>query len=129
MPRLDVPVSSEFCERAAMRYRKQYDLWHMYEPPFFARSPVDASRGGLSLTEVHTQLLEADESYEKWGFDTDAAPLGQALYSLLFASDPIEWNRAQPTALQRRSAPTTQPPGTCLQEVLICAQVLATSRM
>ena len=41
-----MPVSSEFWERAAMRYRKQYDLWHMYEPPFFARSPVDASRGG-----------------------------------------------------------------------------------
>ena len=97
--------------------------------PVIALIDTDTSRGGLSLTEVHTQLLEADESYEKWGFDTDAAPHGQALYSHLFASNPIEWNRAQPTALQRRSAPTTQPPGACLQEVLACAQVLATSRM
>ena len=71
--------------------------------PVIALIDTDPSRGGLSLTEVHTQLLEADESYEKWGFDTDAAPRGQALYSHLFASsNPIEWNRAQPTALQRR---------------------------
>jgi len=52
----------------------------------------DASRGGLSLKEVRKQLVEADDLYEKWGFN-EAGPRGQALHDALFASEPIEWNR------------------------------------
>ena len=62
--------------------------------PIIALIDPDASRGGLSLDEVHARLLTAEGSYAKWGFDEAATPNGQALHDHLFASEAIEWNRA-----------------------------------
>jgi len=82
---------------------KQKELIAMVDP--------DASRGGLSLKEVHAQLLDADGMYVKWGFRTEESvregqeertaewhksteyPGGQVLYDHLAAYEPIEWNR------------------------------------
>jgi len=61
--------------------------------PIIALIDNDASRGGLSLDEVHARLLKAEGSYAKWDLDAAATPSGQALYDHLFASEPIEWNR------------------------------------
>jgi len=63
--------------------------------PMIALIELDASRGGLSLEEVNTQLLEADALYDKWGFNLagENSLNGAALYAHLFAQDPIEWNR------------------------------------
>ena len=72
---------------------------------------LDASRGGMSLEAVHTQLLNANDMYVKWGFQTKVSrrggqeertnewhkdndwPGGQVLSNHLFAHEPIEWNR------------------------------------
>ena len=56
--------------------------------------PIKA-KGGLSVGEVHAQLVEAEGSYGKWGFDAHTTPRAQALFDHLFAHDTIEWNRAQ----------------------------------
>ena len=42
---------------------------------------------------MHAQLLEADNSYAKWGFQGDGGPQGEALFKALFANDYIEWDR------------------------------------
>jgi len=62
------------------------------QKPLIALTDPETSHGGLSLEEVREQLMEADGLYEKWGF-TEAMPSGQELYSALFASETIEWNR------------------------------------
>ena len=49
-------------------------------------------KGGLTREEIEQQLIEADASYAKWGFDDDG-PRGKELYTKLFAEEPIEWNR------------------------------------
>ena len=38
------------------------------QKPIIALTDPDASRGGMSLEEVHTQLIEADALAIKWGF-------------------------------------------------------------
>jgi hypothetical protein len=53
----------------------------------------DASHGGLSVEEVHAQLLAEDGNYAKWGFDAATTPTAQALHDYLFHAEPIEWNR------------------------------------
>ena len=53
----------------------------------------DEGRGGMSLAQIHTQLVEADALFDKWEFDANA-PRGEALHTHLFASEPIEWNRS-----------------------------------
>ena len=62
------------------------------QKPMIALMEPDALRGGLSLEEIETQLVEAEASYSKWDFP-QTTPLGQALYEHLFAADSIEWNR------------------------------------
>ena len=62
------------------------------QKPMIALMEPDASRGGLNSEEIKTQLLEAEASYSKWDFP-QTTPLGQALYSHLFTSNSIEWNR------------------------------------
>jgi hypothetical protein len=62
--------------------------------PTIALIDPDASRGGLSVEEVHAQLLEAEASYAKWGFDANTTPNGEALHGHLFQAMAIEWNRA-----------------------------------
>ena len=52
----------------------------------------EASHGGLTMEAIFDQLVEADSSYAKWGFDDDG-PRGEALYAALFADEPVEWNR------------------------------------
>ena len=47
----------------------------------------------MSLEEVRMQLIEAESSLQKWGFDAATTPTGQALYDYLLAEEPIEWNR------------------------------------
>ena len=64
--------------------------------PIIALVEPDAPRGGLSLEEVRAQLLEAEGSYAKWGFDATTTPSGPALYDHLFANEAIEWNRGHP---------------------------------
>ena len=61
--------------------------------PTIALMDPESSHGGLSIKEVHTRLLEAEDSYSKWGFDAAQTPNGQALYDHLFRADAIEWNR------------------------------------
>ena len=61
--------------------------------PIIALIELDASHGGLTNAQILSQLLEAEASYSKWGFDAAATPDGRALYEHLFASAPIEWNR------------------------------------
>ena len=63
---------------------------------------LDPTRGGLSLEEVHQQLIEGECSFEKWGFDSATTPTGQALYDHLFMEDPIEWNRVLKRPPQKR---------------------------
>ena len=64
------------------------------QKPIIALIDPDASRGGMSLDEVKTQLVEADELYAKWAFNEKPGALrGEALYTHLFAHQPIEWNR------------------------------------
>ena len=61
--------------------------------PIIALIDPDKSRGGMTTTEVHTELLEAEDLYSKWEFDPSTTPNGQALYDHLFAHAPIEWHR------------------------------------
>ena len=64
------------------------------QKPIIALIDPDVSRGGMSLNEVKTQLVEADELYAKWAFNEEPGALrGEALYTHLFAHEPIEWNR------------------------------------
>ena len=64
------------------------------QKPIIALVDLDMSRGGMSLIEVHTQLLEADALYEKWAFNNESdAPRGKVLYDHLVTHEPIEWNR------------------------------------
>ena len=60
---------------------------------FIALVDPDPSRGGLGLEEIRGELLAAEGSYLKWSFDSDSTPDGAALFTHLFASDAIEWNR------------------------------------
>jgi len=62
------------------------------QKPMIALIDSDADRGGLSVEEVHTQLVEADQLYAKWNFNSDG-PRGEVLHRHLFAHEPIEWNR------------------------------------
>ena len=41
----------------------------MKQKPIIALIDPDASRGGLSLEEVHTQIIQTEGSYINWGFD------------------------------------------------------------
>ena len=52
----------------------------------------EANHGGLRISAVQAQLLEADSKYSKWGFDDDG-PRGEKLFEALFEQEPIEWNR------------------------------------
>lgn len=60
--------------------------------PLIALLEPDAKRGGLSIDQIRTQLVEAEQSYPIWGFDA-LAPRGSAMFEALFAREPIEWNR------------------------------------
>ena len=52
----------------------------------------DASKGGLTQSQVHEQLIEAETSlYQKWLFDE--GPSAEELYAALYKHEPIEWNR------------------------------------
>jgi len=59
--------------------------------PVIALIEPDKSRG-LSVQQVHEQILRAADHYMDWGID-DAAPHGQNLIDHVFANEPIEWNR------------------------------------
>ena len=67
------------------------------QKPLIALIDPDASRGGLSLEQVHAQLLEADDLYLKWGFNCQHESIqvvrAQALFEHLFAFEQVEWNR------------------------------------
>ena len=63
------------------------------DKPIIALVDLDATRGGLSFAEIHVQLLKAEDSYTKWGFDLQTTPDCQKLHDHLFASVAIEWNR------------------------------------
>jgi len=60
--------------------------------PILALMDPEANHGGLNTEEVHKQLLDAEASYPKWGFDA-GAPLGEQLFTALYAAEYIEWNR------------------------------------
>lgn len=64
--------------------------------PIIALIDTDASRGGLTLEQVHANLIAGESSYDKWGFDPKATPTGQVMYDHLFQDEPIEWNRKLP---------------------------------
>ena len=63
------------------------------QKPIIALMEPEALHGGLTTAEIHIQLIEAEGHYEKWGFQRETTPTGQALYDHLFAHDAIEWNR------------------------------------
>jgi hypothetical protein len=52
----------------------------------------EPAKGGASVNMLRKQLVAADALYEKWGFDDDG-PRGAALADVLFAEEPLEWNR------------------------------------
>ena len=78
------------------------------QKPIIALVDPDSSRGGMSSDEVLKELIEAEGCYAKWQFDVEMTPLSQALYNHLFASEPIEWNRARTHSSS--PAPTRQLP-------------------
>jgi hypothetical protein len=47
----------------------------------------------LAVDEVRAQLVETTDSYEKWGFDLNTTPEGEAIFNHIFTFEPIEWNR------------------------------------
>ena len=51
----------------------------MKAKPIIALMDPERSKGGLTKAEVHAQLLEADASYAKWGFDGDGGEPGGEL--------------------------------------------------
>jgi len=59
--------------------------------PVIAIVDLDESRDGLSLQQVHEQVLRAADHYEEWGIEV-GAPHGQELFDHLFTIEPIEWN-------------------------------------
>ena len=63
------------------------------EKPMIALIDPEPAHGGLTMTQIQGELLEAEESYERWGFKPDERPSGDALCTHLFSSKPIEWNR------------------------------------
>ena len=62
------------------------------QKPIVALMDPEKNKGGLTTADVHSQLLEADASYAKWGFGSDV-PRADELFAQLFAADYIEWNR------------------------------------
>jgi hypothetical protein len=60
--------------------------------PIIALLDPEKNHGGLSLQQVHEQILQAADLYRGWGIE-DAAPHGQPLFDHLVAQEPIEWNR------------------------------------
>ena len=64
------------------------------QKPTIALIDPDSSRGGLSVQEVRAQLIEAQASYARWGFDAETTPNGEVLHGHLFLAMAIEWNRA-----------------------------------
>ena len=62
------------------------------EKPIIALMEPEAKHGGLTRARIEEQLVEADQRYEKWGFDDDG-PRSTTLMEALFATQPIEWNR------------------------------------
>ena len=61
--------------------------------PMFAMLDLDSDTRSLTKDEVGAELLAADASYAKWGFEEDGGPDGAACFEALFAQEPIEWNR------------------------------------
>ena len=62
--------------------------------PIIALIDLEASHGGMTLSEIEQQLFEADALYAKWAFNNEPeAPRAKALHTHLFGSQPIEWNR------------------------------------
>jgi len=63
------------------------------QKPIVTLVDTDISRGGISASEVRRQLIEAEDSFGKWGFD-DTTPRGAVLHDdHLLRYEPIEWNR------------------------------------
>ena len=50
--------------------------------PLIAIVDPDTDRGGLSLEEIRDHLLQAEQSYDRWGFDA-STPSGRALFDAL----------------------------------------------
>ena len=64
------------------------------QKPIIALVDLEASRGGLTLEEVQSQLVDADAFYDKWAFNNESdAPRAKSLYEHLTAYKSIEWNR------------------------------------
>jgi len=64
------------------------------QKPIIALVDLEASRGGLTLEEVQSQLVDADAFYDKWAFNNESdAPRAKSLYEHLTAYESIEWNR------------------------------------
>jgi len=77
------------------------------QKPIIALTDPDVSRGGMSLTEVRDELIQADALAIKWGFRSADAPSSgteyqaayswpgyEQLYEHLFGKhETIEWNR------------------------------------
>ena len=63
------------------------------DKPVIALIDPDASRGGLTKSEIHQQLVAADDQFfEKWGFER-TLDRNQGLLDRLFEYPPIEWDR------------------------------------
>ena len=60
--------------------------------PIIALVDPDANRGGLTMQQIRTQLVEAQANYERWDFDI-GCPGADDLMEALFREEPIEWNR------------------------------------
>ena len=67
------------------------------DKPLLALLETDESKGGMSVEQIRTQLMEADELMLKWFGSADAEALsGARLADALLAREPIEFNRLGP---------------------------------
>lgn len=48
----------------------------------------------LYIWQVHSQLVDVESRFVKWGFPEQTTPRGEEIYEHLLKHEPIEWNRA-----------------------------------
>jgi hypothetical protein len=61
-PMLPEALSGELDDRAAFRYRKQYDSWHKYEPPLITRHSPVCGPAGSAVTSAFLGDSKTDGS-------------------------------------------------------------------
>ena len=61
--------------------------------PTIALVEPDVQKGGLTLEQIRTSLIEAEERLRKRAQGANQRATADQIYSVLFKNEPIEWNR------------------------------------